>query len=164
MELSNLVYGGFRTYDSLPSPTRTTFQVWGSVGIDLLNLIIGHPITLCGVTLHYLTQVWESIGNNTLQDIMPAGMLLPFQDLSSMYRLPGWMHFRYLQLAGSAQFQFPHPPVLETDPTESLALLCVDSSKIDNCGDSSEELIFRHWTGRTVLRATLNLLFHLEIN
>lgn len=78
-----------------------------------------------------ISQVWASIGNKMLQDIMPAGLLLPFQDLSSMYRLPRWMHFHYLQLTGAAQFQFPHPPVLETDPSENLALLCVYSSKID---------------------------------
>lgn len=67
--------------------------------------------------------VWARFGIKTLRDIMPAGTLLTFTQLSKTHNLPGWMYFRYAQLHHAARAQFPEPPLLQIRPGgESLVL------------------------------------------
>lgn len=65
-------------------------------------------------------QVWARFGIQKLRDVIPAGILLSFKELSAKFRLPCWMYFRYFQLQHAVCSQFLDPPILETDPIEDL--------------------------------------------
>lgn len=94
--------------------------------------------------------MWARYGIKILRDIMPTGTLLSYPRLSRVFRLPGWMFFRYAQLCHTVRAQFPTQPLLQLDPIMELlsqediekplsalygTLLCTDSPKIESLWD-----------------------------
>lgn len=139
MDLRNLVYRGVWAYDRVLAPTRTTLRVWCAARRRFAQGDRWSPVEpLWGnPNLPHLRtipdpQVWAKRGIRTLRDIMPAGVSLPYAQLSQKFQLPGSMLFRYFQLRHAVRAQFPSRPLLELDPVE--AVLSQDDLKKNTFG------------------------------